>query len=105
MAMARYTPPEGIKGLIADGGTGRAAAVTKLIESTGGKVEAHYYAFGETDAFTVIDVPSDTVAASISLTVAASGLATLSMVQLLSPEDIDAAAKMSPLYDAPGPTA
>ncbi len=95
----------GVKGLIQDGGSGRAAAVKTLLESVGGKMDAFYFAFGETDAFVIVDVPDSVTGAALSLTVNASGLATCTVVELLTPADMDRAVKMSPAYDAPGPTA
>ena len=102
---ARYTPPEGIKGLIADGGTTRSDAIKRLAESVGGKVESIYYAFGETDILIICELPTDEAAAAISLTVGATGLATTQVTKLLTIEQIDNAVKMSPAYDAPGPSA
>jgi uncharacterized protein with GYD domain len=93
---------EGIKGLLKDGGTGRRAAVARLFESVGGKVEAFYYAFGETDLFVVADVPDNVTAAALSLTVNAAGVATAKVTVLLTAEEIDAAAKKTPSYRAPG---
>ena len=48
---------EGLKGLLKEGGSSRRAAVDKLLGSVGGRVEAFYYAFGDTDAFAIVDVP------------------------------------------------
>lgn len=93
---------EGIKGLIKEGGTGRRAVVEKLFESVGGKVEAFYYAFGETDLFVVADLPDNVTAASLSLTVNASGAAVTKITVLLTPEEVDAAGKKSPAYRPPG---
>jgi uncharacterized protein with GYD domain len=101
---ATYAAGEGVKGLIADGGTKRVEAVKRLAASVGGKVEAFYYAFGPTDAIVILEVPDNVSAAALSMTVNASGLASCSVVQLLTPEEIDRAAKMSPVYDPPGPT-
>jgi uncharacterized protein with GYD domain len=105
LVKANYTPPEGMKGLIADGGTARVKAVEQLLASVGGTVEAFYYALGETDAYVIVEVPDQASGIALSLTVNASGLATTSIVPLITPQEIDAAVKMSPLYDAPGPTA
>ena len=105
LVKANYTPPQGTKGLIADGGTARVKAVEQLLASVGGKVESFYYAFGETDAYLIVEVPDQASGIALSLTVNASGLATTSIVPLITPQEIDAAVKMSPLYDAPGPTA
>jgi len=92
----------GVKGLIMEGGSSRRATVEKLFESVGGKVEAFYYAFGETDLFVIADVPDSVSVASLSLTVNASGAATAKVTVLLTSEEIDAAAKKSPVYRPPG---
>ncbi|MGE0059526.1 MAG: GYD domain-containing protein [Dehalococcoidia bacterium] len=105
LAKAKYTAPEGVKGLLADGGSVRVKAVTDLIESVGGKLESFYFAFGETDAYIVLEVPDATTGAALSLIVGASGLATVEVVQLLTPAELDEAVKKSPRYDAPGPNA
>ena len=91
-----------MKGLLKDGGTGRRAAVEKLFGSVGGKVEAFYYAFGDTDLFVIADVPDNISAAALSLIVNAAGAATARITVLLTPEEIDAAAKKTPSYQPPG---
>ena len=45
---ASYTA-EGAKGLMKAGGTARRAAVQKMIEGLGGKLEAFYFAYGADD--------------------------------------------------------
>jgi uncharacterized protein with GYD domain len=102
---ANYTPPAGIKGLIADGGTARVKAVEELLASVGGKLEAFYFALGDVDVYAIVDVPDAASGAAAALTVEASGLATCSTIALMTPAEIDLAVKKSPLYDAPGPTA
>ena len=74
----------------------------KLFGSLGGKVEAFYYAFGDTDLFVIADAPDNVTAAALSLTVNAAGAATCRVTVLLTPEEIDAAAKKSPSYRPPG---
>ena len=93
---------EGLKGLIKEGGSSRRAAVEKLFASVGGKVEAYYYAFGDTDLFVIGDVPDNISAAALSLIVNAAGAATSKVTVLLTPEEIDAAAKKTPSYRPPG---
>jgi len=93
---------EGLKGLLKEGGSSRRAAVEKLFGSLGGKVEAFYYAFGDTDLFVIADVPDNVTAAALSLIVNAAGSATAKVTVLLTPEEIDAAAKKTPTYRAPG---
>ena len=93
---------EGLKGLLKEGGTSRRAAVEKLFSSVGGKVEAFYYAFGDTDVFVIADVPDNVTAAALSLTVSASGSVTAKVTVLLTAEEIDAAAKKTLAYRPPG---
>ncbi len=93
---------EGLKGLLKEGGSGRRAAVEKLYASVGGRVEAFYYAFGDTDVFIIGDLPDNVTAAALSLTVNAAGAATAKVTVLLTAEEIDAAAKKTPTYRPPG---
>ena len=93
---------EGARGLLKEGGTGRRAAVQKLIEGSGGKVEAFYFAYGECDAYVLVDFPEATTGVAVSLAVNASGLVHVSLVPLITPEELDAATKKSVTYRAPG---
>lgn len=101
MLKVNYTA-EGAKGLVKDGGSKRRAVAQQAAESVGGKVESFYFAFGDTDAFVVADLPDAASAAAIALTVSASGGASVQTAVLMTPEEVDAAAKKSPLYSAPG---
>ena len=101
MVKASYTT-EGARGLLKEGGTGRRAAVQKLTESLGGKVEAFYFAYGEDDAYVLIDVPDATAGLAVSLAVNASGAVRVSTISLITPEEIDAACNKSVAYRAPG---
>lgn len=56
MMKASYTA-EGTKGLTKDGGSARRAAVQKMIEGLGGRLECFYYTFGESDAFAIVRCP------------------------------------------------
>ena len=98
---ASYTP-EGIKGLTKDGGTKREAAAKGLIESLGGKLDAFYFAFGEHDVVAIVDLPDASAAAAASLAVGASGAVSGKITVLLTPEELDRAAKKSPAYTPPG---
>jgi len=93
---------EGLKGLLKEGGSSRRTAVEKLFGSVGGKVEAFYYAFGDTDLFVIADVPDNVTAAALSLIVNAAGSVTAKVTVLLTPEELDAASKKSPSYSPPG---
>jgi uncharacterized protein with GYD domain len=101
MVKASYNA-DGTRGLIKEGGTGRRAAVQKLIESLGGKVEAFYFAYGEYDVYVIIDLPDAAAGLALSLAINASGAVRLSTVPLITPEEMDAASKRSVAYRAPG---
>ena len=93
---------EGIKGLLKEGGLSRRKVVDELMASVGGKTESFYFAFGDTDAFVIVDVPDNVTAAAVALTVGASGLVNLKTTVLMTPEEVDQAIKKSPSYRAPG---
>src|SRR5688572_28256891 len=93
---------EGTKGLVREGGVARRATVEKLVQSLGGKVEAFYFAFGETDAYAIIDVPDIETAAALSFAVNQSGAVGLRTTLLLTPEETDRAIKKKIDYRAPG---
>lgn len=94
---------DGMKGAIAEGGTSRKAAIEALAASIGGTVDAVYFAFGQQDVLIICEAPDHVSIAAICMTVVASG-ATISTgaIQLLTAEEVDAAAKLSPAYRAPG---
>ena len=93
---------EGVKGLLKDGGTGRRAAAEQALQSVGGRIEAFYFAFGETDAFVIADVPDQVSMAAVALTINASGLVAMKTTVLMTPEEVDGAAKKTLTYRAPG---
>jgi uncharacterized protein with GYD domain len=94
---------EGAKGLMSKGGTARRDALDKSISGMGGKMEAFYFAFGEDDVFILCDLPDNAAAAALALTAdAAGGISDLSTIVLLTPEDVDEAAKRHPDYRPPG---
>ena len=101
MIKASYTV-EGTKGMLKDGGSGRKAAVDKMLGGLGGKLESFYFAFGESDVFLIADLPDAVTAAAISFTINASGAVNVSTIPLLTVADVDAACKKSVDYRAPG---
>jgi uncharacterized protein with GYD domain len=98
---ATYTH-EGAKGLLKDGGTGRRAAVKKAVESMGGKLEAFYYAFGETDVYAIAEMPDNTDAAAFAMVVGLGGGATATTTVLITPEEVDEIVKKTADYRPPG---
>jgi uncharacterized protein with GYD domain len=101
MVQANYEV-EGARGLLKEGGSSRLAVVEKLFASVGGKVEAFYYAFGETDLFIIADIPDNVSAAALSMTVNAAGTASSRITVLLTAEEIDSAVKKTVSYRPPG---
>ncbi len=97
---ASYTT-EGAKGLMSEGGTTRRATVQNMVEAMGGKLEAFYYAFGDS-AFVIVEAPDNVTTAAISLAVNSSGAVTLKTTALLTPEEIDQAAQKTVSYRPPG---
>ena len=98
---ASYTA-EGVKGIQSAGGSSRRDAIASLAESVGGQLESFYFAFGERDVYTVVDLPDNESATAVALTVNASGAVKVRTTVLVTPEEVDAAAKRSVEYRAPG---
>jgi len=93
---------EGTKGVLKEGGSKRREAAEALAKSLGGKIEAFYFAFGETDAFAIVDVPDNVSAAAAALAIAASGAVRVKTTVLITPEEMDQAAKKTVSYRPPG---
>ena len=93
---------DGLRGVLREGGSSRTKAVAALAESVGGSLESYYFAFGDDSYFIVVDLPNDEAAAACAITVTASGAVNNSTVKLLTPEQVDAAVKLSPSYRPPG---
>ena len=101
LTVASYTA-EGAKGLLKEGGTTRRAVVEKLLKGLGGHLEAFYFAFGEDDVYLITDGPDNVTTAAMSLTISASGVVRTKTVVLLTPEEMDQAAKKTVKYRPPG---
>ncbi len=73
-----------------------------MMKQLGGSVEAFYYGFGDADVHAIVEAPDNVTAAAVSLTITASGAVSLKTTPLLTPEEIDKAAKKSVPYRPPG---
>lgn len=83
----------------------RHESVRALVEAGGGKLEALYFAFGDADAFALLEFPDNVSAAAVALTVAASGaFSSLSTTVLMTAEEaVDAMRKAGGIaYRPPG---
>lgn len=93
---------DGVKGLMADGGSKRVEAATAAIASVGGTLECMYFAFGDTDIFAICDFPDTASATAMSLAINSTGAVALSLTPLMTAADVDAAVAKSPSYRPPG---
>lgn len=93
---------EGLKGLLKEGGSSRRTTVEAMIKGLGGTLESFYYTFGEDDVVGVGDFPDNATAASFSLAVNASGTIKARTTVLMTPEEVDEAAKKTVNYRPPG---
>jgi uncharacterized protein with GYD domain len=98
---ARYTT-EGAKGIEKEGGVSRREAVKKHLEQLGGKLEAMYFAFGDVDCYSIVDLPDNVSAAALSFAVNESGAIATRTVVLLTPEEVDKAVHKKVNFRAPG---
>ena len=86
MIQASYST-QGIADLVSNP-QDRAAAVRPLVERLGGKLESFDFAFGDFDAVVILEVPNNVAAASIAMTVGASGaISSLKTTVLVSMEE------------------
>jgi len=93
--------PEGIQGLMKEGGTAHRLHVEKMLKSLGGHLEAFYFAFGESDAYVISEGPDHVTAAAISLAVMTGAVRTKTTV-LLTPVEMDQATRTQVEYQPPG---
>jgi uncharacterized protein with GYD domain len=101
LVYATYTA-EGVAGILKKGGTARVEAVRHAIEGLGGKLHSFDFAFGADDAVVLVELPDNVAAAAVGLAVSASGLTTTRMTVLITPEEIDQAAKKTVAHTPPG---
>ena len=96
--MPRYLVPgsytsEGLKGLLKEGGSGRRKAVESAVKSMGGHLEAYYFAFGDSDVFSIVEVPDNVTAAALAIGISSTGTVGTKTTVLLTAEEIDEATK------------
>jgi uncharacterized protein with GYD domain len=98
---ANYTS-EGVAGVANKGGSARRDVIQHLFEANGGKLEAFYFAFGDTDVYAFGELPDAETVAAIALAINRTDTTSVSTVALLTPEEIDGAAKRAIDYIPPG---
>ena len=98
---AKYTD-QGLKGLLKDGGSKRQAVVERATQSLGGTMEAFYFAFGDADVLAIVDLPDNVSASTFSLLITSAGGAKVKTTVLITPQEVDQAAKNVINYRPPG---
>ena len=93
---------DGSKGLLVEGGSGRKAQIQKALQSIGGKLEAMYFAYGDTDVFVIADIPDAVSGLALSMAANASGTVKVNTTPLITVEEVDAACKKSVAYRGAG---
>ncbi len=102
MIKASYSH-EGLKGVMAKGGSARVEAIKKLASGVGGSVESVYFSFGSHDLYAIVDAPSHEAMAAIAGTVGQTGaLSKYETIVLLTPAQIDEASNLTVDYTPPG---
>ncbi len=101
LCIGSYTA-EGAKGLAKEGAAGRKAAVAKLVESVGGKLDAFYFGFGSDDFYITVELPDNATAAAIAVAAGQSGSVSSRFIVLMTPEEMDAALKKTVHFRPPG---
>jgi uncharacterized protein with GYD domain len=98
----RYTG-EGLEGVMNAGGSARRSVAEDLAKNLGGRLESFHFAFGEDDAYVICDLPDNKAAATLAMTVTASGRVSITTVPLLTVDEVDAIASADrPQYAPPG---
>jgi uncharacterized protein with GYD domain len=85
----------------------RVAAVTKVAQALGGKVESFYWSFGDDDYLAIVDAPDDVTAAAFSVAVGSSGsLRNLRTIKLITVDEgrklLEKAKAAKAVYAPPG---
>lgn len=101
MVIPNYTS-DGMRGVLDKGGSSRRDALEPACTGVGGSLDSFYFAFGANDVFVTVDAPDNTAVAALCARVSATGLAATRTTVLLTPEEMDAAAKVGVNYRPPG---
>jgi uncharacterized protein with GYD domain len=93
---------EGTKGVLREGGSARRSLVADIAKNLGGSLEAFYFAFGETDVYSIVDLPDNKTAAAMAMNISAPGAVRAEVTVLLTPEEIDKAVRTEMWFRPPG---
>jgi uncharacterized protein with GYD domain len=94
--------PEGVAGVLAEGGSARRKVVEEAITTLGGTLETFYFTFGDDDVVLIAELPDNETAAGFAMETSSSGRVSVSTTVLLTPDDIDRARETKSGWRAPG---
>jgi uncharacterized protein with GYD domain len=94
--------PDGIAGVLQEGGTARKKVVQDSIETLGGSLESFYFAFGKDDVIVICDFPDNETAAGFALETSSSGRVSVATTVLITPEEVDQAREKRSGWRPPG---
>lgn len=86
---------DGRRELMKVGGSGRRKVVEEALQSLGGRLESIYFTFGDDDVVVIGEVPNNVSAVAAALVASLSGTVTVKTTVLITPEEMDEAARMS----------
>jgi uncharacterized protein with GYD domain len=92
---------EGLAGVLKEGGSRRRTAAEEVAASIGATIECFYFSFGDRDVIVIGDYPDDEAAAATAMAINASGAAVVKTTVLLTPEQVDEAARRTVTYRPP----
>jgi len=101
LIVAKYNP-EGMKGLLREGGSARRSMIADIAKNLDGELETFYYAFGEDDVYSIVDLPDNVHAAAMATHISAGGMVRCTVTVLLTPDEMDKAARTKMFYRPPG---
>lgn len=97
LVIARYEA-QGARAVMAGGGSARRSVFEHAVLDLEGRLESFDFALGADDVYAVVDLPDTAAAAALSLSISGGGIATVRTVVLLTPEELDRAARLHPDY-------
>lgn len=101
LGLVKFTP-EGLNGLRREGAAKRPEVGKSIAAALGGTLECYYFAFGEYDVYSILDLPDDEAAAALSIAINASGASKATITKLLTAEQVDEAFGRTVDYRPPG---
>jgi uncharacterized protein with GYD domain len=88
---------DGAREVLREGGIVTRDRFLENVRNLGGRVEAFYYAFGETDLYTIVDLPDNVSAAALAMGLGTGGTVKMTTVVLLTPEETELVKEKVPL--------